>query len=191
MGAYFQRPNDHVGGHRPRGPSLGHPRLDGYGKLPSPRGNGSTRVGHLQPTAHPCQSTQERRMTTSTTAAPIRNDPRDGPTPSTAPRRCMLCPRPRRSGRGRFCSDACRQRAFRLRHTALPNLEEELLRKALRQRAALIAHTIYECTACDVRYLGERRCSECNHFCRVVGLGGACQDCEQPILLSDLLDLEV
>src|SRR5260370_32569037 len=86
---------------------------------------------------------------------------------------------------------AANARAFRLRHTALPNLEEELLRTALRRRATLIAHTVYECTACDVRYLGERRCSECNHFCRVVGLGGACQDCEQPILLSDLLDLEV
>jgi hypothetical protein len=52
-------------------------------------------------------------------------------------------------------------------------------------------HTIYECSSCDVRYLGERRCSECNHFCRALGLGGACQDCEQPILLSDLLDLDV
>src|SRR5438067_13719375 len=45
--------------------------------------------------------------------------------------------------------------------------------------------------ASDVRYLGEQRCSECNHFCQVVGLGGACPDCEQPILLSDLLDLEL
>ncbi len=43
----------------------------------------------------------------------------------------------------------------------------------------------------SVRYLGEQRCSECNRFCQVVGLGGACQDCEQPVLLSDLLDLEV
>lgn len=130
-------------------------------------------------------------MTASIPANPIRNDTSDDPAPHLAPPHCLLCPNPRRSGRGRFCSDACRQRAFRLRHTALPDLEEELLRKALRQRATLVEHTIYECTACDVRYLGERRCSECNHFCRVVGLGGACQDCEQPILLSDLLDLEV
>lgn len=39
------------------------------------------------------------------------------------------------------------------------------------------AHTIYECSACDVRYLSERRCSKCNHHaCRALGLGGACQD---------------
>jgi hypothetical protein len=131
-------------------------------------------------------------MTTSITAHPVRDDTRDdGSAPPLATQRCVLCPNPRRSGRGRFCSDACKQRAFRLRHTALPNLEEGLLRTALRRRATLIAHTVYECTACDVRYLGERRCSECNHFCRALGLGGACQDCEQPILLSDLLDLEV
>src|SRR5438128_8888224 len=96
------------------------------------------------------------------------------------------------AGQRQLCvSYICRQRAFRLRHTALPNLEEELLRTALRRRATLIAHTVYECTSCDARYLGERRCSERNHFCRALGLGGACQDCEQPILLSDLLDLEV
>ena len=131
-------------------------------------------------------------MTAPTTTTPVRNDTRDdGSAQPHAPQPCAVCPNPRRSGRGRFCSDKCRQKAFRLRHTALPNLEEGLLRTALRRRATLIAHTIYECTACDVRYLGERRCSECNHFCRALGLGSACQDCEQPILLSDLLDLEV
>jgi hypothetical protein len=130
-------------------------------------------------------------MTEPITANPVRNDTRDDPAPPPARPQCVLCPKPRRSRRARYCSIACRQRGYRLRHTALPNLEEELLRKALRQRATLVAHTIYECTECDVRYLGERRCSECNHFCRVLGLGGACQDCEQPILLSDLLDMEV
>jgi hypothetical protein len=130
-------------------------------------------------------------MTELITANPVRNDTRDDQAPLPTPPQCVLCPKPRRSGRGRYCSVACRQRGYRLRHTRLPNLEEALLRKALRQRATLVAHTIYECTECDVRYLGERRCSECNHFCRVVGIGGACQDCEQPILLSDLLDLEV
>jgi hypothetical protein len=130
-------------------------------------------------------------MTASTTATPVRNAAREDSAPPLAQQRCVLCPAPRRSGRGRFCSDACRQRAFRLRHTALPNLEEDLLRTALRRRATLVAHTVYECTACDARYLGEKRCSECNRFCRALGLGGACQDCEQPILLSDLLDLEV
>ncbi len=119
---------------------------------------------------------------------PVRNDPRDD---GAARPPCLLCPAPRRSGRGRYCSAACRQRAFRLRHLRAPSLEEGLLRAALRRRALLVAHTIYECPDCGAQSLGERRCPECNRFCRVVGLGGACPDCDQPVLLSDLLDLEV
>jgi len=130
-------------------------------------------------------------MIDPSTALSVRNATRDDAPPDRPTPTCVLCPAPRLSGRGRYCSGACRQRAFRLRHTALPNLEEGLLRKALRLRATLTEHTIYECPTCETRYLGERRCSDCNLFCRVVGLGGACTDCEQPILLSDLLDLEV
>jgi hypothetical protein len=130
-------------------------------------------------------------MIEPSTAPPVRNVTRDGSPPEHAAPTCVLCPAPRLSGRGSYCSAACRQRAFRLRHTALPNLEEGLLRKALRRRATLTEHTVYECPTCETRYLGEQRCPDCNHFCRVVGLGGACTDCEQPILLSDLLDLEV
>ena len=114
-------------------------------------------------------------MIEPSTAPPVRNASRDGSPPERPTPTCVLCTAPRLSGRGRYCSGACRQRAFRLRHTALPNLEEGLLRKALRRRATLTEHTIYECPTCETRYLGERRCS----------------DCEQPILLSDLLDLEV
>jgi hypothetical protein len=125
------------------------------------------------------------------TAPPVRNAPRNDAAPDRPAPTCVLCTAPRLSGRGRYCSAACRQRAFRLRHTALPNLEEGLLRKALRQRATLTEHTVYECPTCETRYLGEQRCPDCNRFCRMVGLGGACTDCEQPILLSDLLDLEV
>jgi hypothetical protein len=130
-------------------------------------------------------------MIEPSTTSPVRNVTRDGSPPGHPAPTCVLCTAPRLSGRGRYCSAACRQRAFRLRHTALPNLEEGLLRKALRRRATLTEHTVYECPTCETRSLGERRCSDCNRFCRVVGLGGACTDCEQPILLSDLLDLEV
>jgi hypothetical protein len=130
-------------------------------------------------------------MIEPSTAPPVRDASRDASPPDRPTPTCVLCTAPRLSGRGRYCSGACRQRAFRLRHTALPNLEEGLLRTALRRRATLTEHTVYECPSCETRYLGERRCSDCNRFCRVVGLGGACTDCEQPILLSDLLDLEV
>ncbi len=82
-------------------------------------------------------------------------------------------------GRRRWCSDACRQSAWRRR------------RAAPRPTQPAKIDTVYECPQCQTRYLGEQRCPDCNRFCRVVGLGGACTDCEQPILLSDLLDLEV
>lgn len=124
-------------------------------------------------------------------AAPVRNDARNDPAPPRPAATCALCAAPRLTGRGRYCSAACRQRAFRLRHTALPPLEEGLLRTALRRRALLTAHTVYECSVCETRLLGEQRCPDCNRFCRAVGLGGACPDCEQPVLLSELLDLEV
>jgi hypothetical protein len=124
-------------------------------------------------------------------ALPVRNATRNDLPPQLPPATCLLCAAPRRSGRGRYCSAACRQRAFRLRHTALPNLEDRLLRNALRRRATLKEHTVYECPVCETRSLGEQRCPECNRFCRALGLGGACPDCEQPVLLSDLLDLEV
>lgn len=142
-------------------------------------------------------------MTTSIVSAPptpvrpVRNDTRNDPagcsppSPPRPPATCVLCNAPRLSGRGRYCSAACRQRAFRLRHTALPSLEEGLLRNALRRRATLTERTVYECPLCETRFLGERRCPDCNRFCRVVGLGGACPDCEQPVVLSELLDLEV
>ncbi len=125
------------------------------------------------------------------TVIPVRNDTRNDPAPPRPAATCLLCAAPRLRGRGRYCSAACRQRAFRLRHTALPRLEDGLLRKALRQRATLTEHTVYECPVCETRSVGEQRCPECNRFCRVVGLGGACPDCEQPVLLSELLDLEV
>ena len=126
-----------------------------------------------------------------TTALPVRDDTRHDPAPRLPSLLCLLCNAPRRSGRGRYCSAACRQRAFRLRHTPLPALEVGLLRTALRRQATLTEHTVYECPTCATRFLGEQRCPECNRFCRVVGLGGACPDCEQPVLLSELLELEV
>ena len=126
-----------------------------------------------------------------TTALPVRDDTRHEPPPHLPSLLCLLCNAPRLSGRGRYCSAACRQRAFRLRHTALPNLEDRLLRNTLRRRATLTEHTVYVCPSCDARFLGEQRCPDCNRFCRALGLGGACPDCEQPVLLSELLDLEV
>lgn len=65
------------------------------------------------------------------------------------------------------------------------------LTAALRRQKALVAHTVYECPECEARLLGAQRCEECNRFCRALGLGGTCPDCDAVILLADLLGAEV
>ena len=65
------------------------------------------------------------------------------------------------------------------------------VRKTLQRRKALAAHTIYECSGCGERFLGERRCGDCNLFTRAVGLGGTCSECDSLVLLEDLLGEEV
>jgi len=47
--------------------------------------------------------------------------------------------------------------------------------------------TVYQCPECDNRYLGEQYCSDCGRFCRRVGAGGPCPNCEEPVAISDLL----
>lgn len=47
--------------------------------------------------------------------------------------------------------------------------------------------TVYQCPQCDERYLGERRCPDCNLFCRAIGLGGHCSACDAIQLLIDLV----
>jgi hypothetical protein len=105
-------------------------------------------------------------------------------------RTCLVCTRPPASARARYCSPAHRQLAFRLRHTQLTRVDETSLRAELRRRGALVAHTVYECGQCGEQLLGERRCQTCNVFCRALGVGGRCAECEQPILLADLLELD-
>jgi hypothetical protein len=65
------------------------------------------------------------------------------------------------------------------------------LRQELRRQQLLGAYTLYECPDCQERFLGQRRCSECHRFCRALGLGALCPECETPILLSDLFPKEV
>ena len=89
-----------------------------------------------------------------------------------------------------YCSRACQQRAFRLRHQrSLPDLQR--LRQELQRRRAVVLHTVYECPSCAERLVGERRCPECHLFSRAIGLGGHCPECATPVLLVDLLGEEV
>lgn len=85
-----------------------------------------------------------------------------------------------RTGRRRYCSDACRQAAWRRRkpppqHIPLP---------ATRSRRE---NTIYQCDTCDTRYLEEQRCHDCTRPARRIGPGGACS-CGELITIEELLN---
>jgi hypothetical protein len=107
--------------------------------------------------------------------APLRDDRVTMPCPS-----CGQDFRP--TGRQRFCSAACRQATWRRRQaTPLPEPQP-------RQFPRLA--TVYECPACETRLLGRQRCPDCGVFCRRVGPGGLCPQCEEPVALADLLNPE-
>src|SRR5258708_34172083 len=69
---------------------------------------------------------------------PRREGWRDGPGG------CLTCGGPRPSTRARYCTRACQQRSYRLRHQT-PTADLSSVRNALQRRKALVAHTIYEC----------------------------------------------
>jgi hypothetical protein len=78
-------------------------------------------------------------------------------------------------GRRRYCSDACKQKAWRERHS----------RPAVPRPAQ--TETVYVCPECDTRYLGERRCPDCNLFNRSLGPGAPCPHCNEPIAIGDVI----
>jgi hypothetical protein len=89
---------------------------------------------------------------------------------------CGACGGPVRAGRARrWCSDACRQAAFRAR------------RAAPRPVQPAKADTVYECTDCEARQVGQQRCEACNRWCRRLGPGGPCPFCDEVVVLSDFL----
>ena len=103
---------------------------------------------------------------------------RDGSVPST--RTCPACMAPLASSRARYCSRACKQRAYRARH-----LGPEPTTSIPTSRPGR-ARTVYECPDCEARYLDERRCPDCHRFCRRIDHGGPCPHCDEPVALSDL-----
>jgi predicted RNA-binding Zn-ribbon protein involved in translation (DUF1610 family) len=44
---------------------------------------------------------------------------------------------------------------------------------------------VYECSSCGERGV-ERRCAECNVFCRRLGEGGRCPSCDEVVLVEEL-----
>ena len=123
-----------------------------------------------------------------TAPPPVRYGSRYGAASPTDARRCLLCATLLPSPRARYCSEACKQRAYRLRQVRRAGPDPTTLPRELRRLRTLTAHTLYECPTCGERYLGVQRCPDCNRFCRALGLGGACPHCDEPLLIADLLD---
>jgi len=65
------------------------------------------------------------------------------------------------------------------------------VRRRLVQHGQLEAHTLFECPTCGERHLGQRRCTDCQRFSRALGLAATCSACGEPLLLTELFDLEV
>lgn len=78
-------------------------------------------------------------------------------------------------GRRRYCSDACRQAAYR-RRLDPPPLTPVPARPA----------TVYECDGCGQRLLGQQRCEECGTFMHRIGSGGHCPSCDEPVAIDEL-----
>ena len=104
------------------------------------------------------------------TETPLRNDGVTTP--------CPVCAQPFVPvGRQRVCGAACRQALWRRRHP--PPL-------AVLPPRTPATQTVYECPACQTRYLGQQRCPHCGVFCRRVGPGGLCPHCDAPLAVVDL-----
>jgi hypothetical protein len=119
---------------------------------------------------------------------PVRYGSRYGAATPQTSRACPLCAGALPSPRARYCSEACKQRAYRLRQAERAHADPTALARELRRLRTLRAHTLYECPTCGERYLGVQRCPDCQHFCRSLGLGGACPHCDELLLSTDVLD---
>ncbi|MGI8682348.1 MAG: hypothetical protein ACR2JO_09550 [Mycobacteriales bacterium] len=82
-----------------------------------------------------------------------------------------------------YDTNACRQIAYRRRTATQPAPVVPTGRRR--------ASTVYLCTDCETRYLGEQWCAECNRPCRRVGLGGECAHCGDLLTVDELLGGEL
>lgn len=101
---------------------------------------------------------------------------------------CLVCGTALTIRQQRYCTRACQQHAYRVRHQPPVPLDLPRLRVELQRQRKLLQRTVYECPTCQTRALGEQRCADCNTFTRRIGLGGNCPECDAVILLIDLID---
>ena len=55
----------------------------------------------------------------------------------------------------------------------------------VKELEAMTALVVYECQGCGERLL-ERRCPDCNVFCRRLGVGGSCPSCGELATVEEL-----
>ena len=102
----------------------------------------------------------------------------------TAP--CPTCQRPVTADHNRrYCTPACRQAAYRRRHTPSGSPPTTTAPPAAVTRTAT---GVYQCPGCEERFTGQRRCPDCNLFTRRIGTGGCCPACGDPITIDELLE---
>jgi hypothetical protein len=90
-------------------------------------------------------------------------------------------------GRQRYCSAACRQRAYRSRHPHHGNGAARVVSGAVIDATKATAATVVsQCPECDERSLGVQRCTDCNTFTTRIGAGGTCPCCDEIITLDEL-----
>jgi hypothetical protein len=96
---------------------------------------------------------------------------------------CPVCTRPLPPGRRSrlYCSEACRQAAWRRRHAAT------LQPPALASKQPRRPVSVYICPECEARYLGEQYGADCHVFCRTAGIGADCPFCGEPVGYDELV----
>jgi hypothetical protein len=120
-------------------------------------------------------------------AAPSRDDTRDDqqPTDDLTPRRCPSCSAAFTPvGRQAYCTQACRQRAYRQRSIATET-QAAMPAPPTRHRRD---HTLYQCSECEEVFLGQQWCPDCHRPCHRLGLGGACPHCDALVTVDQLVD---
>jgi hypothetical protein len=99
---------------------------------------------------------------------------------------CVMCGGDLPSPRARYCTRACQQHSYRLRHQT-PTVD---LTRCATYSSAVKRWWRTPCTSAVnavERFLGERRCAACGLFARALGFGGSCPECDTPVLHGDLL----
>ena len=86
--------------------------------------------------------------------------------------------------RQRYCSPACRQAAWRARHTNPAPQPATVIPPRTPRRA----NSVYHCPECDTLHLGQQWCHDCNRPCVRIDFGAPCPHCGEPITVRDITD---